>query len=184
MNRNDDFETIWIEFSEGSFEELSQDELDRLLDADEVTFNSAISNYQVHRLLELRAEEEDKLASLAARDFTEKTMRRLTKEYPDSCRYRQTTILADERAKPPKFSMKGVLKYRTRSVVLASVVAAVVLILSMVPSWMLDGAGDFARVVQVEGVVRWTDQSGIMRSVSQGQSFDGGTLEALSMDSW
>ena len=30
MNRNDDFETIWIEFSEGRFEELSQDELDRL----------------------------------------------------------------------------------------------------------------------------------------------------------
>ena len=72
MNRNDDFETIWIEFLEGRFEELSQDELDRLLDADEATFNSQISNYQVHRLLELRAKEEDKLASLAARDFTEK----------------------------------------------------------------------------------------------------------------
>ncbi|MEC7718434.1 MAG: hypothetical protein VYC98_11515, partial [Planctomycetota bacterium] len=180
MNRNDDFETIWIEFSEGSFEELSQDELDRLLDADEATFTTEISNYQVHRLLELRAEEEDKLASLAARDFTEKTMRRLTKEYPDSCRHRQTPISAGERAKPPKFSAKGVLKDRTRSVVLASVVAAVVLILSMVPSWMLDGPGDFARVVQVEGVVRWTDHSGIMRSVSQGQSFDGGTLETQS----
>ena len=46
MNRNDDFETIWIEFLEGRFEELSQDELDRLLDADEATFNSQISNYQ------------------------------------------------------------------------------------------------------------------------------------------
>ena len=128
MNRNDDFETIWIELLEGRFEELSQDELDQLLDADEATFNSQISNYQVHRLLELKAKEEDKLASLAARDFTEKTMRRLTEEYPDSRRYRQTPISADETAKPRKFPVKGVLKYRTRSVVLASVVAAVVLI--------------------------------------------------------
>ena len=184
MNRNDDFETIWTEFLEGRFEKLSQDELDRLLDADEATFNSHISNYQVHRLLKLRAKEEDKLASLAARDFTEKTMRRLTTEYPDSRLYRQTPISADERAESPKFPVKGVLKYRTRSVVLASVVAAVVLILFRVPSWLLDGAGDFARVVQVEGVVRWTDQSGIMRSVSQGQAFDGGTLETQSMDAW
>ena len=184
MNSNDDFERIWIEFSEGRIEELSQDDLHRLLNADDATVNLEISNYQIHRLLELRAEEEEKLTSLAAQEFTEKTMLRLAKESPDSQRTKPTPFSGDDRLEPLEASTRKLSKNRRRPVVWASVVAVAVLILLMLPLWMLDGPGDFARVAHVEGVVRWTDQSGIMRSLNQGQPFDGGTLETQSMDSW
>ena len=169
MNNHERFDSLWNDYLEGELHEEGLAELQQLLASDDRFLRSAADSFQVHRLLGLKAEDNE----IRHEDFVRATMERL----PSS----ETKFVGDVMKMLPvrrTGKLFGHLLFR-------GAVAAALLLLVTLLYFTTSTSSEIARVTGLHGAVQWTGEGGVVHELHQvGQVLRGGTLESQSADAW
>ena len=170
MSADERFIELWNDYLEGELDEQGIAELRQLVEADDRLLQMAADSYRTHRLLGLYVQG----SKSRHEDFVRETMSRLPAK--------EDRFVADIMQ---RLATRRDTTARTRVGKWPMTAGAAVVLLGILCFLWLRGQPEIARITDLSGSVHWTGDGGrVVQDLEVGSSLRGGTLEALSAESW
>ena len=169
MNEQERFNQLWSDYLEGDLDEGGLAELRELMAGDDLRLPEAVDDFQIHRLLGLKAQDSDDRHE----SFVRETMGKLPLPQDD--------FVGQVMGEIPPPADRRVIQWLPNWALSAAAAIAV-----MASIWFVSNPRPraIATISNMSGPALWTGDAGVMQDLKAGMSLSGGTLEGTSPKSW